>query len=169
MFLYIIESGRLVKIGITSDLNSRLAALQTANPTKINLVYVLVCKSRDHALALETKFHELLSSYRKNGEWFSIPAIQILTLVQLALALAENVVEGFSFEHQTVERKPVAYKPPTLSLLNATKEQQALAILEANPTLYKTTSRQLAEDYPTISSPTWNRAINRYKKDHNLS
>lgn len=61
--VYVVGFGPYVKIGITSNLNVRLAGLQTPEPVS---VYGLLSGWLREELAL----HERFAEYRMQGEWF---------------------------------------------------------------------------------------------------
>ena len=65
--IYFISDGRgSIKIGMSSDVNSRLAQLQCASPTRLS---VIGCMSGDSKS--EAKLHRIFNDLRVNGEWFS--------------------------------------------------------------------------------------------------
>lgn len=61
--VYVAGFGSYVKIGITTNLDSRMAQLQTPEPM---MVYALL----DGWAAEERELHERFSEYRLRGEWF---------------------------------------------------------------------------------------------------
>lgn len=63
--VYFVKSGDWVKIGVTSNLTRRLAALQTGSPLGIKLLLTL-----SGGKTLEQKFHQAFRELRHNGEWF---------------------------------------------------------------------------------------------------
>ncbi|WP_376960079.1 GIY-YIG nuclease family protein [Azospirillum sp. A26] len=64
------ESGPL-KIGISSDINKRLAALQTGSADKLSVHYSTDIPD-GKARAVEAAAHAMLRERRKSGEWFDI-------------------------------------------------------------------------------------------------
>ena len=74
-FLYCIgtEDGP-VKVGITGNLGSRLAALQNGSATKLEIIWVYTTEDRNAALNMERAFHEVYAEHRLQGEWFQITA-----------------------------------------------------------------------------------------------
>lgn len=67
--LYIIRH-RNFKIGVTRNLKSRMATIQTGNEYPLRECVTIACRSRDHSKALEDALHEKLSRWRMEGEWF---------------------------------------------------------------------------------------------------
>ena len=67
--VYIIENGnRHKKIGVTSDIQKRMAQLNTAISTGIRSV--IISDFVPNAYALEKQLHEANKEQRLNGEWF---------------------------------------------------------------------------------------------------
>lgn len=64
--VYFITSGTHIKIGWAKDPDRRLAALQTASPVKLSLVY-----SFPGSGAKERELHAKFSHLRSSGEWFA--------------------------------------------------------------------------------------------------
>lgn len=75
VFVYAIgsEDGP-VKVGITTNLDSRLRSLQNGSATKLELIWVYTAEDRDEALKMERSFHECHNNIRLEGEWFNITA-----------------------------------------------------------------------------------------------
>lgn len=67
MKTYLISNGTHVKIGKSNNPNIRIAALQTASPTKLTLILIL---DGDQEKSLHKRFAES----RTNGEWFTLSA-----------------------------------------------------------------------------------------------
>lgn len=72
-YLYVIKADgqSLYKVGVTKDLEARVASLQTGCPFKLKVVTL----SEKHpngvyAAGLEREMHKLLSACRTVGEWF---------------------------------------------------------------------------------------------------
>ncbi len=62
----------VVKIGISSDIASRTACLQTAMPFKLELLGWVAYASATAARAAERKLHKKLKLKRMEGEWFRL-------------------------------------------------------------------------------------------------
>lgn len=72
-YLYIAQEQRdqkYVKIGIASDVEKRIATLQTANPRVILLKRQYGPFGRKEALEIEGQIHKRLAKMRVRGEWF---------------------------------------------------------------------------------------------------
>ena len=59
-----------VKIGVASNVRKRVNDLQTGCPWPLRIIAKLHCDSRKNAYALESRFHNLFSYKRMEGEWF---------------------------------------------------------------------------------------------------
>src|SRR5882672_4535264 len=66
-----------VKVGVSSDPRKRIVGLQTACPYPLKYI-ALMFPSRQMALAVERKFHELFIEYRTYGEWFQMERLELL-------------------------------------------------------------------------------------------
>lgn len=77
-WVYFIKSGPWIKIGVSDNVDARLASLQTANPVKLELLAKIGCASKSEAFAIEKKLHSSLRSYRAEGEWFFGRAISVI-------------------------------------------------------------------------------------------
>lgn len=60
------------KIGVTSSVNDRIAALQTGNPEKLTVGFVISLSPKNDIGEIEVKLHKLLSAQRIHGEWFRL-------------------------------------------------------------------------------------------------
>lgn len=82
-YLYLIRCQQYYKIGVASDVQSRLAQLSTGNP--FELEPVTVC-GFDNASAVETVLHQRFASKRTRGEWFALDADDV-TLIDKIIYL----------------------------------------------------------------------------------
>ena len=110
MFVYIIKSDDLYKIGKVKKPEERLKALQTGNPTQLELQYT---KRSQRPLELESKLHnhKLLKEYRVRGEWFKIPD-NVLKYIVIEYGFDCHITEQPKIVKQILEIKT------TESLLN---------------------------------------------------
>lgn len=65
--LYILSCDGKMKIGVTSNIDKRIAALQTGNSSKIYLEYI---EERLNPHKAESYLHKCFSNKRLEGEWF---------------------------------------------------------------------------------------------------
>lgn len=72
VYAYFVSDGEYIKIGVAKDLSKRLAALQTANARKLEMLFAIPANSEKHAFELEKILHHQYSHFAMNGEWFNI-------------------------------------------------------------------------------------------------
>ncbi len=70
--VYVVEGNGAVKIGVTGDLQARMAQLQTGSPYPLHLAYSTPVWG--DAYAVEAEAHAMLGRHRLAGEWFGVPA-----------------------------------------------------------------------------------------------
>jgi len=68
-YLYIIHNSEYYKIGISSDPENRLKALQTSSPYELKLIKVYECKNSNK---IESLIHAKLKHKNIRGEWFDL-------------------------------------------------------------------------------------------------
>jgi Meiotically Up-regulated Gene 113 (MUG113) protein len=91
--LYLIKAAatRLIKIGVSTQVEQRLKALETANGSALILLKVWNCFSiRYRASRVENLLHNSFRQFRQQGEWFDLPESVLNKL------LAVSDPEGFS-------------------------------------------------------------------------
>lgn len=78
-YVYIIQSDTgFIKIGMTSNLKSRLKTLRSASPHELELLgYV---KTNKYGF-LEKLIHKHFAEYNKNGEWFDVKLEKVLEYI----------------------------------------------------------------------------------------
>ena len=82
--VYVITGAHnMCKIGISTDPELRLAALQTGSHIKLKLHYVLALKTIDPRV-IEEMAHRILDKYRCAGEWFDVTPIMAEDAVNAA-------------------------------------------------------------------------------------
>jgi hypothetical protein len=72
------EQPGLVKIGIATNVELRVAELQTANPFPLKVITTKEYSSKTQARSVEAGLHRLYSAERVSGEWFRIADVQAL-------------------------------------------------------------------------------------------
>lgn len=73
-FVYLVQAGGRFKIGITSNVQSRIKGIQTGNPDKVTLVCSV---EHPEPRKLEAELHRIFSPYRLEGEWFQLSIGQV--------------------------------------------------------------------------------------------
>jgi hypothetical protein len=86
MFLYIVcdASESVVKIGYSTDPESRCRSLQTGYPLPLR-VYYTVEVDQSRVRLLERQIHFELGPYRTRGEWFRISAARARSLLDYCI------------------------------------------------------------------------------------
>lgn len=75
MYVYCIktcDNAQLVKIGKSACPEKRLIDIQVSNPTKLQLLYKIPCKSDAHALNVERMLHRHFKALKVRGEWYRL-------------------------------------------------------------------------------------------------
>lgn len=78
--LYIIKNeSQKVKVGLATDVRSRMTQIRTASPEEIEVVAVF---DPPHPQAAEKKIHKRLSDRNERGEWFNYDNDDVWSLVE---------------------------------------------------------------------------------------
>lgn len=102
--VYVLESHGQFKIGVSQDVDTRLCAIRTGNPS-VQAIYE--SDPLANAYKVESMIHRHLAVYRTHGEWFSVsPEVDIV-----------NVVNGFVEKYGVREESPNPEKENTLGKL----------------------------------------------------
>lgn len=80
-YVYIINicHTKKYKIGISSNVERRLDALQTSNPDDLSIVYKRMSKD---ANTVESTLHSTYSSKRIRGEWFTLETQDVYDIIK---------------------------------------------------------------------------------------
>lgn len=70
--VYFISDGGFVKIGVASSFPSRVNQLQTGNPRKLFVMFVIKTETQKEAFAIESNQHKIFSEKQSIGEWFDV-------------------------------------------------------------------------------------------------
>lgn len=81
-YIYIIRANGLIKIGKSSEPDSRVKQLQTAMPYEIELLFKV---QTDDMTWLERETHWALQEHRIRGEWFDVTPEQAQAAIETAL------------------------------------------------------------------------------------
>ncbi|WP_461091355.1 GIY-YIG nuclease family protein [Spirosoma gilvum] len=83
MSVYLLHAAGRYKIGISTNIDKRIAAIQNGCPYPVTLI----AKSRPESLVLESarsiesKIHSDLAEFRVVGEWFSLSHSSVVELI----------------------------------------------------------------------------------------
>lgn len=88
-YVYVIRAGEdsPIKVGLAKDVQARMATLQTGNPRKLRVLYVL-----PGDLELEWQLHNRLQGQRLVGEWFDGP--EIPAFLGFVASLAQRMLQS---------------------------------------------------------------------------
>jgi hypothetical protein len=90
------EPLRPVKIGITANVRSRLASVQTGYPKPLEALAVFNTPNRDIARKWESSFHDRYAAKRLSGEWFDLDPVYVLEDVCRSIRLYFKSAEQFA-------------------------------------------------------------------------
>ena len=96
------------KVGMTTDINGRIAALQTATPFDLHLIQAAAHKD---AYSVEHDMHEMLKIYRVRNEWFQCNQIEIVRIFETVSAMA-TIDQSLDDRTLDIEAMEAAYFPP---------------------------------------------------------
>lgn len=113
--VYVMRSGSLVKVGVTSQPESRIKNVR--HETKFNnLEYTFISLKVNNAFTFETLAHIELEQYHQFGEWFNCSA-------ELAAETVCHVIgDSLSIENTTIAPSYVStleLNPPDVSWLSS--------------------------------------------------
>jgi len=86
--IYVVCGGSFVKIGYSTNVAERLASLQTASPTKLELLATFPGSPRD-----ERQLHERFAGLHSTGEWFR-KTPELLAFIEQQKRIKERATRG---------------------------------------------------------------------------
>lgn len=84
MFLYVIGSDNIQKIGYSNNVETRLQKLQTGNPERL-VIHHKVSVPEDRVRIMEKKIHSEMAYLRVRGEWFKTTPENAIAQVEHAM------------------------------------------------------------------------------------
>ena len=69
-YVYFVQAGDAIKVGIATNVDQRIVSLQVGNPHQVELIHKIATSKEKDARKLESKIHTLFRKTRLNGEWF---------------------------------------------------------------------------------------------------
>lgn len=101
-WVYGIQSGLFIKIGVSNDIGQRLKHFQAGNPHPMRLV---IRRQIPEAFWLERRLHAILASHSIGREWFMISVAQGRDAMKLAMQdLALRRKEQIAWELHSRDR-----------------------------------------------------------------
>lgn len=124
-YVYIIECGGFLKIGMSKDPSSRARSINTSTPFEVKTIKTFGFKHIDEAKFAEKLIHETLSDLdlHKKLEWFSCSESQALSVCSECCEAAIKIVRG-----RVIGKREKALN--LLSLLNLSKTAEITNISE---------------------------------------
>lgn len=78
-YLYAVSNGKFIKIGMSSCVDKRIKALQTASPSKLKKIWTCYAGEDDKsARKNEKRLHRAIKKHSVNGEWFHSDCMDIV-------------------------------------------------------------------------------------------
>ena len=106
--VYFIKTGDFVKIGLTTNVDSRLLAIETHNPFKTELLFVIPWldnwnqviskEEKVSMLTLERIVHYIFMDLKVKGEWFSLNVEVTDFIEDLQYQLEQKSIHNFFYE-----------------------------------------------------------------------
>lgn len=109
--------GPPVKVGITKELQSRLATIRTSCPFPIEIAHVLTLPERRWAQHIEWCFHGMAAKKRAHGEWFDVPPPAAERMIALIFE-ASLAHEGFGPPEIRSILKSCGVKPENFTFIS---------------------------------------------------
>jgi len=97
--VYFISDGTYVKIGATTDVESRLKALQVGNPRELRILSVI---PTDDPYALEAILHNRFADKQVNQEWYDLK--KEFTKTSVKYLKPKEIEEILGLSHATVHK-----------------------------------------------------------------
>lgn len=76
-YVYAITDGAFLKIGLALDPSKRMAELQVASPSFLEVMETIECQRYGDASRLEKKIHRACKKFHVRGEWFEMDALMV--------------------------------------------------------------------------------------------
>jgi len=78
-YLYAVSDGEYIKVGMSTDVNRRIKALQTGSPRRLKKMWCCYAgEDSKEAKKQEKKLHRALKNYHVSGEWFHKRSMKII-------------------------------------------------------------------------------------------
>lgn len=106
LWLYAVEDAAagMVKIGVSLDVDSRLASMRSDNPRVLKLTTAITFRPARVVGLCEEYIHEVLRDRCVQGEWFRIPAACADTIINLSVdVVRESSHPGLFSEAASIE------------------------------------------------------------------
>lgn len=148
--VYLIQLGNTnyFKVGMTTDINGRLAALQTATPFEL---YLITAAAHPNAFVVERDMHDALKEYHVRNEWFKCELFEIEQIFHAVSAMAtiDRVLDDPGLDQDM--REAEILQMPTDKIGGMEKEQK-IALMLGQKFSYRQIGRELGVSHSTIAT-----------------
>ena len=122
-FVYFIKDATgNVKIGKADNVVKRLAELQTAASSKLELLGTITCSCSDNAFSVEGMLHVLLESSRVTGEWYSLMECHVHHIIK--------EYKNVSLEFNSTKEPKMKYVPNTYLVGNGETNKHGIESID---------------------------------------
>ena len=101
-YLYVIKCDQYIKVGVTTDMCSRLNSIYQVNPFELNVLRQIPYNNKVYVFFAERLIHEQLRSINKNvrGEWFIYDEESISLIDQLSIDFSNEYIAKKYIQYQ---------------------------------------------------------------------
>lgn len=168
-YVYFFESSDgSIKIGATSNVESRFKTLKTACPTGLKNIGSI---KDDDPFKLEKRLHQRFKQHRKSGEWFDICSLQALSIIKAhekgfhkhdadsiakSLIKLKEIAELITKEPMESQNPSKFYEYEDLELLSESiREFKKHGMTRSNQTLCDISEMAIQRLYLLLNSNAW--------------
>lgn len=136
------------KVGVTIDINARIAGLQTSTPFDLHLVQMA---AHPNAYTVEKDMHASLDKYHVRNEWFLCPQEEIVKVFDIvsAMALIDRVLDDPELEQEF--REVVIKSTPAIDEFTVDKDRRCAIMLQQGYS-YRQIGRELEISHSRIAN-----------------
>lgn len=95
LYLYLVRASDYVKIGVTGDVNRRMANMKCGCPFPLEIVSVRTLP-RVLAHQVERRVHAHFAEVRMQGEWFQLDVLEAKKVINLQISRAKLAMEKWT-------------------------------------------------------------------------
>ena len=148
--VYLIRLGETdyFKVGMTTNIASRLGTLQNATPFELHIVAIA-----DHvnAFAVEHDIHDSLKEFHVRNEWFQCEQPEITRIFRIVSAMAtiDQALDDPALDKELREEEIFQLPPEEIEMLD---KERKIAIMLVQKYSYRQISRELGVSHATIAT-----------------
>lgn len=135
------------KVGMTTDINGRMASLQTATPFDLHLI---AASAHKNALAVERDMHDGLKDFHIRNEWFQCEQTEIVRIFEIisAMATIDQVLDDPALDQELREVEIFQLPPAEIEVLD---KERKIAFMLKQKYSYRQIERELGVSHATIA------------------